>query len=416
MAATGRQPQCNWETCSIRARHKRSCVQEQVSKLVRDIVADTDSVQSPTLSEPFPWLKGVVPTSDGSSSLTLPCLAAPHLPSPQAAATPVMDIACTSSATWGALGYPFSAVHRSPSDKLTDAQRQKGESNAFLDVSDCYTTRPDAGAAAEPPQIASDSIVAVHNNEQPTQTASDASAFKLHCVSSGETESTWNRPAERTCHASTLEATASTRSASVRPFSESTSQPQSSTSPLSPKSLAPGTTGTDVHTQWPPGTVDHVDKPAEAQDDGNHLESVSISHGKGTSADVQASRAHAEREYFRERAALGSLLSSGTSNGDGPSGSPPRLVLSRNEEHNGCGPRGSSFFDSGPNRNGEHRADGPTRWPQGQGGHSTAASPVSPGTYASSLTQPDDLSMLGSPSRATTDLDRILQDSSFWKS
>jgi hypothetical protein len=67
-------------------------VQDQISRLVRDITADTESLQSatqPSRSDKqtaFPWLKGTGTVSDASSSVTLPSLGPPKpLPAHQPA-------------------------------------------------------------------------------------------------------------------------------------------------------------------------------------------------------------------------------------------------------------------------------------------------------------------------------------------
>ena len=56
-------------------------VQDQISKLVRDITADTDSVpddrSASSPSPSFPWLRSAGPASDDSSTVTLPSLAPP---------------------------------------------------------------------------------------------------------------------------------------------------------------------------------------------------------------------------------------------------------------------------------------------------------------------------------------------------
>jgi hypothetical protein len=308
------------------------------------------------MSEPFPWLKGVPPTSDGSSSLTLPCLAAPNplvADSAMRPAGPSLDTTITSVPTCGADHYSIFDVpcsHTASGSQAAEARTDTGVSDTSLESShDCLqgnggTAPVTLGACAK------------HGCSQSGAEGSESHSQDKH---------------------HSLEAFASSNgSRTAGPFTAKMDGAQSCAARPNPNRLL---SFADVHDERPQGSNEvegaataPLGHPMDAWPSTN----FSKTHERSTKGDVQATRAHVEWEYFRERAALGSLLSSGTSSGAG------------GEKH-----------DVG-----------------GQGAHSNLTSPTSPGTFALPLTQPDDLSTVCSPSRANADLDRILRDSSFWKS
>eukprot|EP00892_Ulva_mutabilis_P010756 jgi/Ulvmu1/8052/UM004_0289.1 len=77
--ARSSSPDGNFSTVSIEDRLKRLGLSEQISQLIKDITADSESTCSPAQSpgRDFPWRREAASVSDAASTVTLPSLAPP---------------------------------------------------------------------------------------------------------------------------------------------------------------------------------------------------------------------------------------------------------------------------------------------------------------------------------------------------